>query len=192
MGDWRGKAKKMMQGKWIRFDAETPAWTLTFEGEPQVVEKTAQTGPNKGEAYEQMSFPVSVDGEPKLLEPNRSLLAYIVDEDTQEDIIGRSFIIKCLDLKGKRQWKMTEVAGDKPSWTGKKQPAKEKPQETEEEKEEKQQAEKQKEKEKFKTEVQKRTKARKAKEEQPEPEVEESEEIASREEDSSAETGQAE
>ena len=165
MGDWKSKAKKMMQGKWIRFDAETPAWTVTFEGEPQVVEKTAQTGPNKGETYEQMSFPVSVDGEPKLLEPNRSLLAYIVDEDNQEDIIGRSFIIKCLDLKGKRQWKMTEVAGDKPSWT----------------------AEEKKDKEKFRKEVQKRTKARKEEEKAVEPEVEESENITGTENDSDAE-----
>ena len=188
MGDWKIKAKKMMQGKWIRFDAETPAWTVTFEGEPQVVEKTAQTGPNKGETYEQMSFPVSVDGEPKLLEPNRSLLAYIVDEDNQEDIIGRSFIIKCLDLKGKRQWKMTEVAGDKPSWTGKKQTAKEEKEEEEEEKSKKKAAEEKKDKEKFRKEVQKRTKARKEAEQQTEPEVEESAEIASTEEDGNAET----
>ena len=166
MGDWKSKAKKIMQGKWIRFDAETPVWTVLFEGEPQVVEKTAQNGPNKGETYEQMSFPVSVEGEQKLLEPNRSLLAYIVDEDNQEDIIGRSFIIKCLDLKGKRQWKMTEVAGDKPSWT----------------------AEEKKDKEKFRKEVQKRTKARKEAEQQTEPEVEESAEIASTEEDGNAET----
>ena len=188
MGDWKSKAKKMMQGKWIRFDADTPAWTITFEGEPQVVEKTAQTGPNKGETYEQMSFPVSVDGEPKLLEPNRSLLAYIVDEDNQEDIIGRSFIIKCLDLKGKRQWKMTEVAGNKPSWTGKKKTPQEKPQETEEEKEEKKAAAEKKDKEKFKREVAKRTKARKEAEQPPEPEAEESENIASGEEDGSTET----
>ena len=187
MGDWKAKAKKMMQGKWIRFDAETPAWTVTFEDEPEVVTKTAQTGPNKGETYEQMSFPVSVEGEPKLLEPNRSLLAYIVDEDTQEDIIGRSFIIKCLDLKGKRQWKMTEGAGDKPNWTGKKQSDKEEEKEEKEEKPKKKTADEKKDKEKFKKEVAKRTKARKEEEKAVEPEVEESENITGTENDSDAE-----
>ena len=155
MSNWRKDAKKLMAGRWVRFDAETPEIIVTFEGEPQIVTKTAQTGNNKGEEYQQLSFPVSVDGEPKLLEPNRSLLAYIVEEDTQEEVIGRTFKIKCLDLKTKRQWKMTAVNDSTTQgWTGKKAQA----QEEEEEKKPKANKKakpKDKDKEKFMEEVKK-------------------------------------
>ena len=108
MSNWRNKGKKLAQGKWIRFDEATPKWVITFVGEPTVVEKTAHTGPNKGETYEVLSFPIEVDGEDKILEPNRSLLLVMMDEDEDEEIIGRTFMIKCLDLKNKRSWKMVE------------------------------------------------------------------------------------
>ena len=182
MGDWRKQAKKLMTGKWLKFDAENPAWTVTFVGEPQVVEKTAQQGPNAGEVYQQMSFPVEVNGEPKLLEPNRSLLAYIMDEDSTEDIMGRTFLIKCLDLKGKRQWKMIEqgrgVASQ--SWTGEKKPQAEA--EEPEKPKKKTRAAPDKDKEKFKKEVAKKTAERKAQEDEAEREIEENEDIGSTEE----------
>ncbi len=161
--DWRVKGKKLTQGKWIRFDESTPKWVLTFVGEPTVVEKTTQTGPNKGEKYEVMSFPVEVDGEDKILEPNRSLLLVLMDEDEDEDIIGRTFMIKCLDLKSKRSWKMIEQ--ESPLVASKKNKEKEEEEEekeTEEEEKETEEEEK-KAKEKFKKEVEKRTTKRKKK-----------------------------
>ena len=165
MGDWRKAAKKLMTGKWLKFDAENPAWTVTFQGEPQVVEKTAQQGPNAGEVYQQMSFPVEVNGEPKLLEPNRSLLAYIMDEDSTEDIMGRTFLIKCLDLKGKRQWKMIEQGRGvtSQSWAGEKKPQAEA--EEPEKPKKKPRAAQDKDKEKFKAEIAKKTAERKDQEE---------------------------
>ena len=173
MADWRKQAKKLMSGKWVKFDPENPSHVITFQTEPNIIEKTAQTGPSAGETYQQLSFPVECDGEPKLLEPNRSLLAYIMDEDSTEDIMGRTFIIKCMDLKTKRQWKMTEQAAgiQKQSWAGEK-----KPQEDEEEQEEKPKKKpkpKDKDKEKFKAEVAKKTAERKAQEEEGEREHEE-------------------
>ena len=173
MADWRKQAKKLMTGKWLKFDAENPSWIVTFQGEPAVVTKTTQQGPNAGEEYQQMSFPVEVNGEPKLLEPNRSLLAYIMDEDSTEDIIGKTFLIKCLDLKGKRQWKMIEQGKGvtSRSWAGEKK--------TQEEAEEPEKPKKKpravpdKDKEKFKREVAKKTAERKAQEEEEERETEE-------------------
>lgn len=164
MGNWRKKAKKLTQGKWIRFDESTPKWVVTFVGEPTVVEKTAQTGPNAGEKYEVMSFPIEVDGEDKILEPNRSLLLVMSDEDEDDEIIGKTFLIKCLDLKNKRSWKMVEqdapLAGKKKSKNNKA----EEEEEEEETEEEKPAEEEEKEKKKFKAEVAKRTAARKKKE----------------------------
>ena len=184
MVDWRKQAKKLMQGKWVKFDAENPSHIITFQAEPTVVEKTAQSGPNAGETYEQLSFPVECDGEPKLLEPNRSLLAYIMDEDSTEDIMGRTFLIKCLDLKGKRQWKMIEqgrgVASQ--SWTGEKKPQAEA--EEPEKPKKKPKATPDKDKEKFKKEVAKKTAERKAQEEEAEREIEENEDIGNTEETS--------
>ena len=173
MADWRKQAKKLMSGKWVKFDPENPSHVITFQAEPTVIEKTAQTGPSAGETYQQLSFPVECDGEPKLLEPNRSLLAYIMDEDSSEDIIGRTFIIKCMDLKSKRQWKMTEQSAgiQKQSWAGDKKPVEE---EEETEKPKKKPAKtKDKDKEKFKAEVAKKTAERKAQEEEGEREYEE-------------------
>ena len=188
MGDWRKQAKKIMTGRWLKFDAENPAWTVTFQGEPQVVEKTAQQGPNAGEVYQQMSFPVEVNGEPKLLEPNRSLLAYIMDEDSTGDIIGKTYIIKCLDLKGKRQWKMIEQGRGvtSQSWAGEKKPQAEA--EEPEKPKKKTKAAPDNDKEKFKAEVDKRTKARKVQEEEAEREIEENEDIGSTEETSGDKT----
>ena len=184
MGDWRKQAKKLMTGKWLKFDAENPAWTVTFQGEPQVVTKTAQQGPNAGEEYQQMSFPVEVNGEPKLLEPNRSLLAYIMDEDSTEDIIGKTFLIKCLDLKGKRQWKMIEQGRGvtSQSWAGEKKPQGEG--EAEERPKKKPRAAPDKDKEKFKKEVAKKTAERQAQEQKEERETEENEDIDRAEETS--------
>ena len=184
MGDWRKQAKKLMTGKWLKFDAENPAWTVTFQGEPQVVEKTAQQGPNAGEVYQQMSFPVEVNDEPKLLEPNRSLLAYIMDEDSMGDIIGKTYIIKCLDLKGKRQWKMIEQGKGiaSKSWAGEKKPHVE--EEEPEKPKKKPRAGADKDKEKFKKEVAKKTAERKAQEDEAEREIEENENIGSTEETS--------
>lgn len=164
MSNWRNKGKKLAQGKWIRFDEATPKWVITFVGEPTVVEKTAQTGPNKGETYEVLSFPIEVDGEDKILEPNRSLLLVMMDEDEDEEIIGRTFMIKCLDLKNKRSWKMVEQEAP---LTPKKKSKRNKAEEEEEEEEieeEKPAEEEEKEKKKFKAEVAKRTAARKKKE----------------------------
>ena len=192
MSNWRKKGKKLAQGKWIRFDESSPKWIVTFVGEPTVVEKTAQSGPNAGEKYEVMSFPVEVDGEDKILEPNRSLLLVMMDEDEDEEIIGRTFMIKCLDLKNKRSWKMVEQ--DAPISTKKKKTAKEEEEdEGEEEEEEKEMViEEDNEKKKFKAEVAKRTAARKKKEKAKagdEPDVSQDEEESgeSREETSSME-----
>ena len=164
MGNWRKKAKKLTQGKWIRFDESTPKWVVTFVGEPTVVEKTAQSGPNAGEKYEVMSFPIEVDGEDKILEPNRSLLLVMSDEDEDDEIIGKTFLIKCLDLKNKRSWKMVEQEAP---LTPKKKSKNNKAEEEEEEEEieeEKPAEEEEKEKKKFKAEVAKRMAARKKKE----------------------------
>jgi hypothetical protein len=108
---WKTKARKIAAGNWIKFDEKTPAVTLTFTGEPELVQKEVQQGPRKGEKYEQMSFPVLVEGEEKRLEPNKSLLNVIIDEDDDEEIMNRTFVIKCLDLTSKRQWKIREVGG---------------------------------------------------------------------------------
>ena len=182
MADWRKQAKKLMAGKWVKFDPENPSHVITFRSEPNVIEKTAQTGPSAGETYQQLSFPVECDGEPKLLEPNRSLLAYIMDEDATEDVIGRTFIIKCMDLKSKRQWKMTEQAPgiQKKAW-GSKDEVEEEEEEEEVKPKEKAKA-KDPEKERFKKEVAKKTAARKAQEEQAEPETEGNENLGSTEE----------
>jgi len=191
MGNWRKKAKKLTQGKWIRFDESTPKWVVTFVGEPTVVEKTAQTGPNAGEKYEVMSFPIEVDGEDKILEPNRSLLLVMSDEDEDDEIIGKTFLIKCLDLKNKRSWKMVEQ--DAPL-AGKKKKAKtdEEEEETEEEELEPTKPAEDKEKKKFMAEVAKRKqkRSRKQKEQtEDEPDVSKDEEKSgeSREETDSME-----
>lgn len=164
MSNWRNKGKKLAQGKWIRFDEATPKWVITFVGEPTVVEKTAQTGPNKGETYEVLSFPIEVDGEDKILEPNRSLLLVMMDEDEDEEIIGRTFMIKCLDLKNKRSWKMVEQEAPLTPKKKSKNNKAEEEEEEEETEEEKPTEEEEKEKKKFKAEVAKRMAARKKKE----------------------------
>ena len=163
MGNWRKKAKKLTQGKWIRFDESTPKWIVTFVGEPTVVEKTAQSGPNAGEKYEVMSFPVEVNGEDKILEPNRSLLLVMSDEDEDDEIIGKTFLIKCLDLKNKRSWKMVEQ--EAPISAKKNKPVKDEELDVEsvQEEEEEPEVEEEKAKKKFKAEAAKRTATRKKK-----------------------------
>lgn len=186
MGNWRKKAKKLTQGKWIRFDESTPKWVVTFVGEPTVVEKTAQTGPNAGEKYEVMSFPVEVDGEDKILEPNRSLLLVMSDEDEDDEIIGKTFLIKCLDLKNKRSWKMVEqeapISAKKKKVVEEEEPDVEPVQEEEEEPD----VEEEKAKKKFKEEVKKRTAARKKKGKEKAGE----EENVSQDEETSGESGE--
>ena len=118
MSSWTVKAKKIAAGKWIRFDAANPQHTLTFVGEPEEVTKTSQQGPTKGETYKQMSFPVLLDGEEKILEPNKSLLTQLIEEDEEEPIIGAELLIKCLNPEKKTQWKIRRIAKGKDQITG--------------------------------------------------------------------------
>ena len=163
MGNWRKKAKKLTQGKWIRFDESNPKWIVTFVGEPTVVVKTAQSGPNAGEKYEVMSFPIEVDGEDKILEPNRSLLLVMSDEDEDDEILGKTFLIKCLDLKNKRSWKMVEQEAPISAKKNKTVKDEELDVEPVQEDEEEPEVEEEKAKKKFKAEVAKRTATRKKK-----------------------------
>jgi hypothetical protein len=106
---WKADAKKVAAGKWIRFDSSTPQHTLLFVGEPKKVEKESTLPGSKGEIYFQMSFPVEEDGESKILEPNKSLLTQLIEEDDEEDIIGAEFLIKCLNPEKKTQWKIRRI-----------------------------------------------------------------------------------
>lgn len=108
---WTKEAKKLAAGKWIRFDAANPQHVVTFIGEPSKVEKVSQMGPSKGEVYYQMSFPVLLEGDEKILEPNRSLLTQLIEEDEEQSIIGAEFLIKCLNPEKKTQWKLRRIAG---------------------------------------------------------------------------------
>jgi len=178
MKDWVKKGKKIAAGKWLRFDADTPKHIVTFVGEPEVVTKVSQMGPSKGEEYEQLSFPVEEEGDAKILEPNKSLLRLLIEEEEDESIIGRTFEIKCLDTQRKQTWKIREVAGE----TLRKQWTKEEPSEEEEEEEKpkrKPRAKKvDKEKEKFMEEVHKRMERQADERMEDEPEVGDSEEFA--------------
>ena len=165
MSNWTREAKKVAAGRWIRFDAQNPQHTMIFTGEPTKVKKVSQLGPSKGEEYFQMSFPVLVDGEEKVLEPNRSLLTQLIEEDEEESIIGGEFLIKCLNPEKKTQWKIRRIQ-QKDTITAyeKKTPASnDTPAEEEEEEQEQvsQDEEKRKEKEKFMKEVEKRKKSKK-------------------------------
>jgi hypothetical protein len=186
MSNWRKKAKKLTQGKWIRFDESTPKWVVTFVGEPTVVEKTAQTGPNAGEKYEVMSFPIEVDGEDKILEPNRSLLLVMSDEDEDDEILGKTFLIKCLDLKNKRSWKMVEQEAPISARKNKTVKEEELDIESVQEDEEEPEVEEEKAKKKFKAEVAKRTTARKKKAQEKAGETEN----VSQDEETSGESGE--
>ena len=166
MSSWTAKAKKIAAGKWIRFDAANPQHTLTFIGEPEEVEKVSQQGPTKGETYKQMSFPVLLDGEEKILEPNKSLLTQLIEEDEEEPIIGAELLIKCLNPEKKTQWKIRRIAGshaDIQTWKKQKKPEPEE-EETEEQLDERLSRDK-KDKEKFMEGV-KKTRAKKAKKEE--------------------------
>lgn len=109
---WKSDAKKVAAGKWIRFDSSTPQHTLLFVGEPKKVEKESTLPGSKGEIYFQMSFPVEEDGESKILEPNKSLLTQLIEEDDEEDIIGAEFLVKCLNPEKKTQWKIRRIKSD--------------------------------------------------------------------------------
>ena len=168
---WTKQAKKDAVGRWIKFDEDHSAWTVLFLGDPKIVEKVSTMGERKGEVYNAYEFPVEVDGEEKILSvTQRSLLRQLIEEEEEEPLPGRTLMIKCLDLKTKKEWKIREVKaeGSLESWKGKKEAKKG------EEAEENAPAEKQpaedKEKEKFKKEVAKRTTARR-KAEKKEPEV---------------------
>lgn len=109
---WRDRAKKDSQGKWLKFDADTPKHIVTFLGEPKIVEKESTMGERKGEKYNAYEFPVLRENEEKILSvTQRSLLRLIVDEDEEESIIGKTYSIKCLDLTKKSTWKLKEIAG---------------------------------------------------------------------------------
>lgn len=162
MAGWRNKAEKLAKGRWIRFSAEEPTHEITFMGEPTEVEKTSTIGERKGEKYKVMSFPVMEDNEEKILEPNNSLLKLLIEEDAEEEIIGGTFMIKCLDLQRKQQWKVKRLVEKseniKQNWKGESKEAVEE----EEEKQEKEDVTKNtQEKKKFMQEVEKRTKSRK-------------------------------
>lgn len=174
MSNWTKSAKKIAAGKWIRFDAQNPQHTLMFVGEPQVVEKVSQMGPNKGEKYSQMSFPVLLDGEEKILEPNRSLLTQLIEEDEEETIIGAELLIKCLNPEKKTQWKIRRISGEGSGIESYGKPAKAaREEEPEKEPETVKEAPADKDKEKFMEGV-KKTKAKKEKKakKEAEPEVE--------------------
>ena len=168
---WTKQAKKDAVGKWLKFDEEHPSWTMLFLGDPQVVEKVSTMGDRKGEKYNAYEFPVEVEGEEKILSvTQRSLLRQLIEEEEEEPLPGRTLMIKCLDLKTKKEWKIREVkaAGSLETWKGKKETKEE---EVAQEKEEAQDTdEKKKDKEKFQKEVAKRTTARR-KAEKKEPEV---------------------
>lgn len=112
MSNWTKEAKKVAAGKWIKFDSANPSHVLTFYAEPTKVTKVSQMGPTKGEEYTQMSFPVLLDGEEKVLEPNRSLLTQLIEEDEESPIIGAEFLIKCLNPEKKTQWKIRRISGE--------------------------------------------------------------------------------
>ena len=163
MSGWTKEAKKLAAGKWIKFDAANPQHVVTFIGEPTKVEKVSQMGPTKGEVYYQMSFPVLVEGDEKILEPNRSLLTQLIEEDEEQSIIGAEFLIKCLNPEKKTQWKLRRISGSGSGIESYHKPA---PQPTEpaqeEETEAVQEEEKDKDKEKFMAGVEK-TKAKRQK-----------------------------
>ena len=139
MSSWTKAAKKIAAGKWVRFDAATPALTITFIGEPKEVEKVSQQGPTKGEHYTQMSFPVLVDGDERILEPNKSLLTQLIEEDEEEPIIGAELYIKCLNPEKKTQWKIKRIKTgiDNTEQWKKQKPAEQEEDETEEQLDEK-------------------------------------------------------
>ena len=124
---WTKQAKKDAMGRWIKFDEEHPSWTMTFLGDPKRVEKTSTMGDRKGEVYYAYEFPVEVDGEEKILSATqRSLINQLAEEHDEEPLPGRTLMIKCLDLRTKREWKIREVKaeGSLETWKGKKEPKK--------------------------------------------------------------------
>jgi len=168
---WTKQAKKDAVGKWIKFDEEHPSWTCLFLGDPKIVEKVSTMGERKGEVYNAYEFPVEVDGEDKILSvTQRSLLRQLIEEEEEEPLPGRTLMIKCLDLKTKKEWKIREVKaeGSLETWKGKKEAKKE--EETVEDAQTDKPPAEDKEKERFKKEVAKRTSARK-KTEKKEPET---------------------
>ena len=159
---WTKQAKKDAVGKWIKFDEEHPAWTVLFMGDPKIVEKVSTMGERKGEVYNAYEFPVEVEGEEKILSvTQRSLLRQLIEEEEEEPLPGRTLMIKCLDLKTKKEWKIREVKaeGSLETWKGKEKVKKELEESIE--KDENEAKEKDNDKEKFKKEVAKRTQARK-------------------------------
>ena len=168
---WTKQAKKDAVGKWIKFDEEHPAWTVLFMGDPKIVEKVSTMGERKGEVYNAYEFPVEVEGEEKILSvTQRSLLRQLIEEEEEEPLPGRTLMIKCLDLKTKKEWKIREVKaeGSLETWKGKK----ETPQDKDDvlSPEERASVDEAKDREKFKKEVSKRTTARR-KAEKKEPEI---------------------
>lgn len=106
---WKQEAKKIAAGKWIKFDASNPTHVLEFVGEPVKVQKESKQPGREGEKYFQMSFPVVEEEEDRVLEPNKSLLTQIISEDDMESIMGRTFMIKCLDPGTNRNWMIRPV-----------------------------------------------------------------------------------
>ena len=168
---WTKQAKKDAVGKWIKFDEDHSAWTCLFLGDPKIVEKVSTMGERKGEVYNAYEFPVEVEGEEKILSvTQRSLLRQLIEEEEEEPLPGRTLMIKCLDLKTKKEWKIREVKaeGSLETWKGKEKPKTDNDDVLNPE--ERASVEEAKSKEKFKKEVAKRTTARK-KAEKKDPEV---------------------
>ena len=108
---WQSKARELSEGKWIKFTPERNARTVTFLGEPDV--KTMKSTFPPYENYDVMEFPVETEGRQKILSPPQGLLRLIIEEDEEESIMGRTFLIKML-LQGKTKiWKLKEVAGQR-------------------------------------------------------------------------------
>ena len=190
---WTKQAKKDAVGKWLKFDEEHPSWTMLFLGDPQVVEKVSTMGDRKGEKYNAYEFPVEVEGEEKILSvTQRSLLRQLIEEEEEEPLPGRTLMIKCLDIKTKKEWKIREVKaeGSLETWKGKEKVKKELEESIE--KDENEAKEKDNDKEKFKKEVAKRTQARKKTEKKTTESTENATEDREAEETREAETSEME
>jgi hypothetical protein len=118
---WQQEAEGVAEGNWVKFTATKADRILTIVGEPTKKKKESTIQGKKGEFYYQMSFPVEIDGEEKLLEPNKSLLTLLLAEDRIEPIIGRPIRIICNDPETKKSWMIRPVADQRTvtrSWSG--------------------------------------------------------------------------
>lgn len=106
---WERDAEGIAEGRWVKFTAGKPDRIIEFVGEPTKVKKESTIKGKEGEIYFMMSFPVLVDDEEKLLEPNKSLLTQLLAENKIEPIVGRSLRIICLDPPTNKNWMIRPV-----------------------------------------------------------------------------------